>query len=188
MKQQLAASLGAVEASSGAGGQVPSAPAANAAPPDAHVPEQPSGQQQQKGSSLSPPAAAAECAAEREDQPPQGQAVQDMSADDAISTVDSTAMATSAEGTQQTGHTNDGAAAETLATEEDLATTGARGSEGGQMVGEGKADDHRHSQDRAERTQPASLAQPTPEVVVEEKIVERVVVEEKVRVVSRAIL
>lgn len=80
---------------------------------------------------------------------------------------------------------NTGIAAQTSTVQEGLATTGARENEGGHVTGEETADDCRKSEERAEEIQPASLILPAPEVIVQEKIVERVVVEEKVRVLRK---
>lgn len=184
LKQQLAASLGAAESSGGGGGRIAAPPAINLAPPQA-VPgvdasRQASGQQRP---SLPPPAAAAAPAATSEDQAVHGQAIQDISADHAVvATADSTGAA--APSAEQMGEVD--TPAEISAAQEGLASLGRRGSDEGQTAGEAKADDHQQSEKRAEGTPPASFTQPAPEVVVQEKIVERVVVEEKVRFLSRA--
>lgn len=190
LKQQLAASLGAADSSGG--GQIAAATsagasAAGAAPPaagsDAHASRQPSEQQQQTPS-LSPPATAAapEPASMGEDQALQQRPTEHTLSDDAV--VASGEAFTVATGAEQTGEINKDSAARTSELQDGVATTGMRASEGGQMGREGKASDRRKTEDLTEDTQTASANQPVPEVVVQEKIVERVVVEEKVRVLS----
>ncbi|CAM9424747.1 unnamed protein product, partial [Ectocarpus fasciculatus] len=182
LKQQLAASLGAADSSSSGGGDdrkispAPSSGGATAeAAPSAADPLAPS--REPPPTSSSPSAAAAEAKIEHNPQQPD---IEEVGGNDGDGTAEPAATAatapTAAAGPEREGHSANGGVASGPSVVAAAATGGGEGVERGQAGGE---EGGRSKRDSGE-TEAGSSSQVPPDVVVQEKIVERVVVEEKV--------
>ncbi|CBN76893.1 conserved unknown protein [Ectocarpus siliculosus] len=185
LKQQLAASLGAADSSSSGGGgdqRMPPSPSSGGATaeaaPSAADPRAPS--REPPPTSSSPSAAAAEARIEHN---PQQHDIEEEGGNDGDGTAEPAAIAattatapTVAAGPEREDRTATGGVASELSVVAAAATGGGEGVERGQAGGEEEARDELESGE----TKVASISQVPPDVVVQEKIVERVVVEEKV--------
>lgn len=173
LKQQLAASLGAVGSSAGAQpAPAPLPPAAAAidttsslADPAGREEKQPAEQEGPAAAAAAVPAAVVSPSTLDERGAPGGTAEKD--AEDS-----SAGAAIALDAGEESKGVADVVAGGRVEAEEEAAS--------GQTAAEGNVDCNRASSQDLGNTQPASSIQQAPEVVVQEKIVERVVVEEKV--------
>ncbi|CAB1120143.1 unnamed protein product [Ectocarpus sp. CCAP 1310/34] len=184
LKQQLAASLGAADSSSSGGGnqKLPPSPSSGGATAEAALsgadPRAPS--REPPPTSSSPSVAAA---AEKIEHNPQQHDIEEEGGNDGDGTAEPAAIAattatapTAAAGPERQDHPATGGVASESSVVAAAATGGGEGVERGQAGGEEEARNERESGE----TKVASISQIPPDVVVQEKIVERVVVEEKV--------